>query len=200
MNMEHYKSGVSENDPSSFEALLDLLEFPRTSELVEARRTVLQLLQDPTSEPEAMQAAWILFADAIEFIVENPDLDAPTHTKLHIGAIIYKALVFKEVGNHLRYAQELDDAELYSSKANVPEISEQLGVELKSVIETLPLDTPEIVMLKLRDKIIGDDRMTLLDSIYDGDDFDDVLGTAYGMLLENGFDPDDVMNEVGLTE
>jgi hypothetical protein len=199
-DMEFYHFPKPEGDPSSPEPLIELLEFPKSPELAEARQAVLDLLKDPTTAPETLSTAWIAFADAIELIVEKPELDQHTHTKLQIGAIVYKALIFKDAGNPLRYVQELDDAELYAFNIKLLEISVPLQAEIDTVIETLPLDAPEVIVLKLKGKITDEDRLTLLDSIDDGDEFDDVLGTAYGMLDENGFDPDAVLKKVGLIE
>ena len=199
-NMEHFPSQEPENTPSSFEALLALLEFPQSPELIGARQAILKLLKDPSADPTDLQTAWEHFADEVELLVENPELDQHMHIKLQIGAIVHKALIFKEAGNQLRYAQELDDAESYAFNARLFEISNPLTAELDAIAETLPQDIPEIIVLKLRGMITDDDRLTLSESIDDGDDFDDVLGSAYILLDENGRDPDLTLKNVGLIE
>lgn len=198
--MEHYFSEQPENSPSSFEALLALLDFPASPELSEVRGILLELLKNPTADTQSLQSAWEAFSNAIESISENPELEQHAHTKLQIGAIVYKALLFKEAGNNIRYAQELDDAELYAFNAGILEISVPLNTELEAVAETLPHDAPEVIVLKLRGKIRGDDRLTFLDSISDGEDFDVVLGDAFGMLDDAGYDADYVLKRSGLTE
>ncbi len=60
--------------------------------------------------------------------------------------------------------------------------------------------TREELVAKLRSVLAPEHIDYLLEAIEQGDDLQDMIGHAYGALLEQGEDPDEVLAELGITE
>lgn len=56
----------------------------------------------------------------------------------------------------------------------------------------------EVLVLKLKGVVSEENREFLRDLIDEGDDFEDMINHVYGMILEEGSDPDEVLAELGV--
>ena len=65
--------------------------------------------------------------------------------------------------------------------------------------ETAELTCEELIA-RLRSVLNPEHIGFLEDSIQHGDDIQDMIGYAYGALLEQGEDPDEVLAELGITQ
>ncbi|MFZ1301705.1 MAG: hypothetical protein WAQ27_04015 [Candidatus Microsaccharimonas sp.] len=63
-----------------------------------------------------------------------------------------------------------------------------------------PEITPELIVLKLEGILDDDDLEFLKEQLDEGLDTEDLLGQVYGMLLNVGQDPDEVLAVLGITE
>ena len=149
-------------------------------------------------DKESLQKAWSKYAQATEAFVdsiEEPNL----RTKAQIAAIINKAFIFQHTGNTQRYLEELDSAEVYAANEGLTDISDTLTTEIHDHLEHLG-ETPEALVLRLKGVIEDSDREYLRELIDEGDDFEDVLNAAYGIILQGGNDPDEVLTSIGVTQ
>jgi hypothetical protein len=67
-------------------------------------------------------------------------------------------------------------------------------------IESIPEMSPEILVMKLNGIVSEENRAFLCELIEQGDEWEDVIGHVYGMILEEGGDPDEVLSELGVIE
>lgn len=153
-------------------------------------------------EEEKLRAAWVeygriteAFVDSIEESPDNPK----ARLKAQIAAIINKAYIFQLTGNTERYLEELDIAEVFAANEGLEDVRATLATEINNHIEQLPL-TPEVLILKLKGVIEDDNREFLRDLANGGTDLEDLIGSAYGMILEEGGDPEEALASIGITE
>ena len=171
--------------------------------LTEVAATIVDLLTYPeNTDEEKLRESWIeygrvteAFVDSIQYTSEDPKL----RSKAQIAAIINKAYIFQATGDVIRYLEELDVAEVYAANEGFDEISAVISEEIRSQVEQLEL-TPEVIVLKLKGILDDMNREFLKDQISEGLDLDDLIGQVYGMLLDEGEDPDEVLARLGITE
>jgi hypothetical protein len=160
---------------------------------------VLDLLTAPDSVDEVkLKEAWIDYTDLTEEFVNSFE-DSKLRSSAQIAAIINKALVFKAAHRTQHYLEELDSAEVYAANEGHEEISATLAAEIRDKVGELDM-TPEILVLRLKGVLEDSDREYLRTLIRDGADLEDILGNAYGMILEEGVDPDEIFASIGVTE
>lgn len=188
-------AATTEVRPETIEAVLSILDLDETPDLLEARLAVIAGLTDTETDPATMRAAWIQYAMIIEKIAELAD-DLP---RAQIAATIHKALIFRDVSMLQRYIEELDIAEVYAANMNMVEISDVLGQEIERVIEPLEMSSVDFI-IKLRWYISDANRAHLRDLVAAGDDPEVVINNTYAMILDEGGDPDEVLQELGMIE
>jgi len=182
----------------SVDSLLDKLAFHPTPALVEARAAIVAGLADESTDGLLLSRAWGEYADITEAMVGSAE-DPATYTRAQIGAIIHKALIFSVAGDTLRYLEELDDAEVYAHNEGIDDVRGALQDEINEKTSTLEMSS-EVLVMKLKGVISEENRAFLRDLIEQGDDFEDMISHAYGMILEEGGDPDEVLAGVGVIE
>jgi len=203
-NSELPKLDAEKTSNNKIESIIENSILYSHPELNDAKIAIIDGLTSPSIEPSQLRLAWIEYAKISEQIVEsvinNPE--APNaYEKAQIEAIIHKALIFKSAGNILRYLEELDCAEVYAYNINLgfDEISMILCQEISKTVETLDM-SPEVLLLKLKDVIEEDNREFLRDLINEGSDLEDIISAAYGMLIDEGKDPDSTLTELGVLD
>ena len=167
-------------------------------ELTEVASILIETLKTGRENKNRLQELWVEYTNRVETQVDSIR-DKKARTQAQIAAIINKAFIFQRSGNTTRYLEELDEAEVYASNEGFNTISTSLKIEIKSAVESLEL-SPEIVVLKLKGIIADANREYLKESIRDGADLEDIIGNAYGMILEEGEDPNEVLAMIGITE
>ncbi len=60
--------------------------------------------------------------------------------------------------------------------------------------------SPEELVARLRNVLSPEHIDYLLESVEQGDDIQDMIGYAYGALLDQGEDPDEVLVELGIIQ
>jgi hypothetical protein len=195
-------SGTPENIHRLIESLLDRLEFHTTPALDEASQAIIAGLIDETTDKSLLSRGWVEYAEIVERIVESAEASAEKpdrYTKAQIGAIIHKSLIFSAAGNTLRYLEELDQAEVYAYNEGIDDVSVALRSEITEKINALEMSS-EVLVIKLKGVVSEGNREYLRDLIEQGDEFEDMIAHAYGMILEEGGDPDEVLAEIGVIE
>jgi hypothetical protein len=129
--------------------------------------------------------------------LEAADPAAIKHTRPRVASLLHKALIFKQAGNMARYVTELDAVEdaVFFEKKDQTLLS--IRAEIEKEIVLLPL-TPELAVVRLSGYIEQDDKFYLKDLVEQGDDLQDILGSAYGMLVDQNEDPDKIFRRAGI--
>lgn len=169
-------------------------------ELHDAAAAIIEGLADPDTDASRLKLAWGEYAKIAERIVESTDAiheNPKVYAKAQIEAIIHKSLIFHSVGNTLRYLEELDRAEVYAYNEGLDEMSIVINNEITTTVESLRMSS-EVLVLKLKGIVSEENREFLRDLIDEGDDFEDIVNHTYGMLLEEGSDPDEVLAKIGV--
>jgi hypothetical protein len=163
---------------------------------------LLRLLTEQDVASSELQDAWQAramlaeeFVDSIEFDPEDPLRRA----KAQFDVMVDKAVLHEKAGNHVRYLEELDAAEVFALNSNIGGMAEPLGKELDEEIQKLGNSSEELI-LKLRGTVDFMNRDYLRDLLAEGLDCEDLLGNIYAMIIEEGGDPDVVFKEIGLTD
>jgi hypothetical protein len=99
----------------------------------------------------------------------------------------------------IRYLEELDHAEVYALNIGLEDVSAVLTREIDRKLPDLGISS-EILVLKLRGIINDENREVLRDLINDGDDYEDIVNTAYNMIEDEGRDADEVLAALGVLE
>lgn len=188
-----------ETTPTPIESLIEQFGFHPTSALMEANEAIIAGLADETTDRRHLRQAWIEYSKIAEGIVEATGEDPVSYAKAQVAANIHKALLFQAIGDMLRYLHELDLAQLSASMYEFREVKETLQAEVDEKVDTLEMSS-EVLVIKLRGVISIDNRLFLYDLLEQGGAFEDIVGHAYGMLLEEGEDPDEVLAEIGAIE
>jgi len=169
---------------NAIEALLPQLDFCETAELREARQAILMALREEADDPARRREAWTEYDIIGEHMVDNADLtgqDIASRAKAQLSLIIYKALIFREVGQVPRYIQELDHAETYADAKRFYAVASTLEAELDTVVSSAEL-SPESFLAKLKGEISETNRDFLRRDLEDGADLADVVDAASDML------------------
>ena len=171
-----------------------------TIDLERINTEIITLLADPTVEPTVLREAWAMRATIAEAFIETlePTVDNPKlRERVQFDMMVDKASIFEQAGDTLRYAKELDTAEGFAIQQNFDDILDSLTQELNEKTAELD-DSPDALVIKLRGHVSFQNREYLRDLIYDGIDTEDLLGTVYGMILDEGGDPVEVLASIVL--
>jgi hypothetical protein len=185
------------DDP--LDLLFALLDVQETSEPKNLANLVLDLLQDEHSTKAVVLQAWRQYDTAIETMIETAP-NSPSRAKLQIAAIIFKAIIFRAAEDTFRYVEELQDASTYALNQDLDDISGMISQEIDFILAAYDDQPPEYIILTLRSHLSYDNYEMLRDSLLDGSDRNDILGAVYGMLLDQGDDPDQVLNSLDITK
>lgn len=199
--MTEYNSGLANNSENaqnkeiSIQSFIDVLGLERTPELHEAADILVAVLKD-VSDPDADRTqAWQEYSTIAEDSVER----SVDYGRAQIAAIIHKAGIFKAANDPLRYVSELDGAQTYAFNAGLNNVAQALADEIETVGDTLE-PSPELLVVRLSGLIVEQNREYLRDLIDDGATLDDLVGDAYGMIIEAGGDPDETLRRIGMIE
>jgi len=173
-----------------------------TLDLDRVNAVIESMLSNDSTDPAELKEAWAVravlaeeFVGSLEPTSENPTLRA----RVQFDIMVDKAILFEKTGDQLRYLEDLDAAEEFAYNENLIEVTESLTEELDEKIAELGTSPSEIIM-KLRRHIDFANRDYLRELLADGMTYEDFLGNVYGMILEEGGDPDEVLGQLGLTE
>lgn len=169
-----------------------------TSEIQTAGDIIVAALQDNDTAPDQQKEAWIAYAELIETHIDTI-ADPTDRAKAQIAAILHKATLFQRAGNLPRYIGELDDARDYAYNMNLDDVSAAISTEINEHIDHLPMCS-EVLIAKLTAVIDDSDKAYLKECLATGDDMNDLLGATYGILVNQGSDPDQVFAALHITE
>jgi hypothetical protein len=181
-------------------SLIERSNFYNIPELHDAATAIIEGLTDPDTDASQLKLAWVEYAKIAERIVESTDAtheNPKSYAKAQVEAIIHKSLIFHSVGNTLRYLEELDRAEVYAYNEGLDQMSTVINNEITTTVESLSMSS-EVLILRLKGIVSEENREFLRDLIDEGDDFEDMINHAYGMILEGGGDPDEIFAEMGI--
>jgi len=163
--------------------------------LEKANAEIIAMLADPLVEPAVLQEAWAArailaeqFIDSIEPTADNSQL----RERIQFDMMVDKAVIFQRAGDTQRYLKELDTAEGFAMQQGFDDILESLTQELDEKVSELD-SSPDALVIKLRGHVSFEKKEYLRDLIYEGIDNEDLLGTIYGMILDEGGDPVEVL-------
>lgn len=183
-------------DVDNGEFFLAMLDIEISRELERTIDSLKQAIVDPEIDPEAVRSMWVEYALRFEALAEGTD-SPEKYEKTQIAAIIYKALIFRDVGKGLRYLEELDKAEMLSANSGFVELSALISAEIDSRTQELD-ESPERLILLLRGKVSDANRAQMWDLWADEQDYEDLVNHAFEMLLDDGEDPREVLTKLGV--
>jgi len=168
-------------------------------DITKAGASVLDILTSPDNDTEAkLREAWAKYAQVTEVFVDSFE-EPKARSRAQIAGIINKALIFQFANHTQRYLEELDVAEVYATNEGLEDISATLTAEIHDQAKQLDV-TPETLILKLKGSIEDSNREYLRDLLREGLDLEDLLISAYGMILHEDGDPDEIFLSIGITE
>ena len=181
--------------------LLRELNFRVPPELAVAAGAIVKGIQAFGNDDPNVRSAWVEYANISERVVETSEtaVNPTTYDEAQIAVIIHKSLIFQRVSNWLRYIEELDSADVYAFNMGLDEVSSTIQTEIDAIIDTLEM-SPGVLVIKLKGFVSEINREHLRDLIDQGDDLEDMIGNVYGMILEEGGDPDEVLAELGVLD
>jgi len=156
---------------------------------------IVTMLVDPTIEPSVLQEAWIVRATLAEQFIDSiePTADnSQVRQRIQFDMMVDKAVIFQRAGDTMRYLKELDTAEGFAMQQGFDDILETLTQELDEKVKELD-DSPDALVIKLRDHVSFENKEYLRDLIYKGIDKEDLLGTVYKMISDGGGNPVEVL-------
>lgn len=189
-----------DDSSSALELLIEQSNFYNIPEFQKATAAIINGLTDINASESQLKLAWIEYAKIAEHIVESTEAtqeNPKTYAKTQIEAILHKSLIFQTTGNTLRYLEELDRAEVYAFNEGFDEMSKVINNEITDKIESLDMSS-EVLVLKLKGIVNEENREFLRDLIDGGDDFEDMVNHVYGIVLEEGGDPDEILAKLGI--
>ena len=163
---------------------------------------IIAMLVDPSTDDATLREAWALraviteeFVDSIETTPDNSEQRA----RVQLYLMVDKAHIFEKSGNIVRYLDDLDTAEGFAFNYHFDALASSIGEEIDSNIAELD-ESMEALVVKLRPHVSFANREYLRELIQDGADTDDLVGDIYGMILDEGGDPDEVLASLGVTQ
>jgi len=168
-----------------------------TPDVAEANAAVTAGLTDPMASEVAIRQAWTELSKIVEGIIESQASDE-ARAKAYIAAIINRASIFRTVGNLSRYLEEMDGAEVLACNARLDDVSAALTAEIDKICDEME-PSPEVLIVRLKGYISEGSRERLWRLFTDGDDMQDILSSAFGMLIDEGEDPDEVFGAIGVS-
>lgn len=198
-----HETDMRKDCDAPIEVLLQMLDFPQTPELTEAGQAIITGLTSETTTAETMHKAWEEYANLMEQAVEsvpNSEQSVSQAAKWKTGAILHKALLFRDAGHLPRYLEELSQASDSAFHNRLEdEISAPIEREINRLLEQLPLSS-EVLVASLVGSLNDAYIRVLWDLIADGADYEEVLRNARGLLIEDGEDPDKVLRSLHITQ
>ncbi len=189
---------ADENVPSSMLDLLTLIDVQLSPELLQIINDLKATLAETSANPDKIKQLWTEYALQFEALAEQ-EPNGDKYATIQIAAILQKALIFRNVGNTLRYATELDSADIYALNTGLNELSDVLGNEIELLVGMLD-ESPESIILRLRGIVSDMNREYLRDLWIEEQDYEDFVNYLYGILTEEGLDAEEVLKELGIIE
>lgn len=168
-----------------------------TQDLSRVNAEIVAMLTAGTASLSDLREAWTVRAVLTEQFIDS--LEDGARVRVQFDILVDKALIFEKNGNLARFLEELDSAEAFAHMQHMDQEAQSVGDEIDAKISELG-NTPEELVTKLRDYIEFSNRDYLRELLADGMDHDDFLGNVYGMILDEGGDPDEVFKKIGITE
>jgi|GEM_PF-1728911 len=163
---------------------------------------IVDMLTNEATNPADLEQAWAVrallaetFVDSLEETPDNPT----KRFRVQFDIMVDKAIIFETVGNELRYLEDIDSAAIFAIRNKLNDVIDSIAEELDEKTKEIG-NSPREIILKLRGHVSTQNREYLRDLVDDDIDYEDFIGTVYGMILEEGDDPDEVMAQLGLTE
>lgn len=185
--------------------ILDALGLEQGPELLGFVRELKVALKNPETDPEKLRQLWTDYSIYFETIADQ-QTEEEMYVKVQVAAILHKAFIFRDVGNTLRYLDELDKAASYTWNLGVGYdlVTLPLRAELKARAASLQAESseiiPEVFIVRLIDILSDMDRFRLMDLWQQEHDFEALVDLSYEMLLEENEDPAEVLGELGVDE
>lgn len=172
-------------------------------DLDKVNAAILSMLADPTTGAVVLREAWgvraVLAEDFVDSLEPTPNNPNP-RPRVQFDIMADEALIFEKLGNTLLYLSKLDTAEGFALNHHLDDVvGSSISDEIDSKIGELD-DSAEALVLKLRSHVSYENREFLRDLIRDGTDFEDLVGNIYGMILDEGGDPNEVFVSLGILE
>ena len=208
-------------------------EFFQLPELRSPTDAVIKSLADTSEQAKSAQnEAWLLYTVTSDAIVDRMSKrgDTIAWERAEVSALIHKAMIYKSVGDAVRYFGELQTAEesAYQSVSPyadhidetigdvVADILAQTNVDFETVKERLLRGTQtEYVERERRGEMprdswydplddlpasIADNNLALEEDISNGANLQVTLGEVYRVMTEHGEDPTPFFRELGFPE
>jgi hypothetical protein len=163
---------------------------------------IKDMLTDETTSATELQEAWAVrefgcknFVNTLEPTPDNPNL----RNRAQFDIMVDKAQIFEQIGDVIRYLEDLDDAEEFAIGSHLDDVAISIGEELDAKTKELG-DSPRELILRLRGVIKLSNRAYLRELIAEGIDYEDLLGNIYGMIIDEDGDPDEIFTRLGITE
>jgi hypothetical protein len=204
--MEPTESNLPDNGKDESELVpqeQELSPAERFSDNLDRINAIIKImLTDEMTSTADLQEAWAvrefaceIFVNTLEPTPDNPNL----RNRAQFDIMVDKAKLFEEVGDVIRYLEDLDDAEEFAINSHLDDVAISIGEELDAKIKELG-DTPRELILKLRGTVKLSNRAYLRELIAEGIDYEDLLGNIYGMILDEEGDPDEIFARLGIAE
>lgn len=175
-------------------------QIPEFIDLVQELKTALT---NPETDPQRLKQLWVDYSKLFEVQADHPD-NKDMRAKIQVLAILYKALIFKDVNNTLRYLEELDKTHIAASefrfddlRDNVDDAIEAGIVPLRGTLQEL---APEILIIRLGYILDGFDREDLWDIWLKEQLIGPLVDCAYEMLVKAGENPEEILRSLGVDE
>jgi hypothetical protein len=188
----------SNKESLSPELLIDRLGFELVSKLKVIIATLKKALANPNTNLDRLRPLWTEYSQRFEELAERTD-SSEEYAIAQIAAIIYKAHIFRDIGKELRYLEELDKADMYSTDIGSAAFSTLISEEIDLRVAELE-ESAERLILQLRGKVSDANRAQMWDLWTEEQDYEDLVNHAFEMLLEDGEDPNEVLTELGALE
>ncbi len=167
-------------------------------ELMNVSLNIAEILKTNSEDKTELQSLWTEWSDLVEAYVDSIE-HAKLRAEAQIATFINKAFIFQLAGNTVHYLEELDDAAVYAANEGFEAVASSLALEIDNAVEALDL-SPEKVVLKLRGIVEDANREYLKELIRNEADLEDIIGATYGIIIEEGGNPDVVLAGLGITE
>jgi hypothetical protein len=181
----------------------DLAKEAFARDLIRVDSAIIDMLLDGSTSASDLREGWGLRAILTEDFVDSLEPAEPgadVRAKAQFDLMVDKAAIFEAAGNIVRQLEELDAAEAFALNSKLDEFVAVVSDKLDTKTPELGLSESEII-LKLRGILDFSDRDYLRELLDGGIDYQDLIGTIYGMILEQGDDdPDTVLKQLGITE
>jgi len=158
------------------------------------------MLSDRLTDPAALKQAWAIRADVAATFIDSlePTADNPKQReRVQFDVMVNKAQIYERLGDTLRYLRDLDTAEGFALAKQLSDVIDSLKEEIDSKVDELD-NSPDALVIKLREHISFEKRELLRRLIYEGIEMDALLGRIRDIITNENGDPDKVLKSIGV--